>query len=708
MNRTGGRRQAWRLAVAVASIAAVLLGLLIATPAAADAPLPQLWASALPTQTPGGVPSVGETVTLTSGTYSPTPSSYTYTWYRDSLPIDGATSPQYTLSTADEGQFITWTVTANLDGYQPYVYGDDVGTVRGADTLTPVTQLAAPQVTGRPTVGVPITVTTPGSFNPADAEVIYQWLDADGQHSQTSPTFTPSADDGGSQLQLRYWVTGFLYRPYIGVLQLGQVVPSALTSTHPTIQGSPVVGSTLSANGGWNATPDSIDYQWLSNGVPIPGATSATYQTQNADVGNTISVQLTGHLANLDPLTVTATSTFTVTVPYPNPPQPTISGSPLAGESLTAVPGDWGEPNTTFTYTWYWNGSQVGVGQTLPVFGSEAGGTISVVVTGSAPGYGPTRSAMSASTGVVQRQPNPVLSVSISPARFQGNQVKASVVLRAGDADAGLTYTWLLDGFPIGATGQYYSPAFTDVGRKLSVEVSAVDSYYDMTPVVSNSEVVAAGYMGGAVTIVGSVRVGSTVSIDTSTWQPVPTTVHYEWFITTSDGTYGYEVLSRAPTFTIPAWALGHQLYVFVQGFKSGFITPPDIWYNTDNIPIGPGQFTSRTAPAISGLPTVGSRLTATPGTASPSSGDTVHYQWYSAATAGGTLSVIAGATSSSYVPTAAMLHRFLVLRVVTGRPSFSNLVVYSAETAAVLSPASQRVAHPPAQSHAGAGVADD
>ena len=54
----------------------------------------------------------------------------------------------------------------------------------------------------------------------------------------------------------------------------------------------------------WTAKPDRIAYQWLRNGVAIPGATAPTYLQRNADVGREISVRLTGY-RTADGLTTT-------------------------------------------------------------------------------------------------------------------------------------------------------------------------------------------------------------------------------------------------------------------------------------------------------------------------------------------------------------------------------------------------------------------
>jgi len=62
----------------------------------------------------------------------------------------------------------------------------------------------------------------------------------------------------------------------------------------PVIQGVPTVGFVLYAqNGLWCYSPISYSYQWLRNGVAIPGATRQFYTLQVADAGTYISVQLT-------------------------------------------------------------------------------------------------------------------------------------------------------------------------------------------------------------------------------------------------------------------------------------------------------------------------------------------------------------------------------------------------------------------------------
>lgn len=59
-----------------------------------------------------GTPEVGETLTVTDGTWDNTPTSYGYQWLRNGVVIGGETASTYLLAPADEGATIRARVTA--------------------------------------------------------------------------------------------------------------------------------------------------------------------------------------------------------------------------------------------------------------------------------------------------------------------------------------------------------------------------------------------------------------------------------------------------------------------------------------------------------------------------------------------------------------------------------------------------------------------
>jgi hypothetical protein len=91
-----------------------------------------------------------------------------------------------------------------------------------------------------------------------------------------------------------------------------------------------------------------------------------------------------------------------------------------------------------------------------------------------------------------------------------------------------------------------------------------------------------------------------------------------------------------------------------------------------------PGANSVAQPPVISGLPHVGKPVTATPGTwaVAPAS---VDYQWYAAGTA------IAGATSSTFVPTEAQLDQPLTVRVTAHADGYEPETASSSPTSPVV-----------------------
>ena len=75
--------------------------------------------------------------------------------------------------------------------------------------------------------------------------------------------------------------------------ELSKILPPVNTSA-PAVTGTGVVGNTLSCTqGNWTYAPTSYSYIWLRGGVPVTGATAATYVLQAADSGTNVSCRVT-------------------------------------------------------------------------------------------------------------------------------------------------------------------------------------------------------------------------------------------------------------------------------------------------------------------------------------------------------------------------------------------------------------------------------
>ena len=132
----------------------------------------------------------------------------------------------------------------------------------------------------------------------------------------------------------------------------------------PTITGNATAGQILTAAPGtWSGTtPITYTYQWLkcdsagNNCASIPGETTNHRAVDSGDVGHRLRVRVKA--TNADGST-SATSAASAVIAASgsgapvNTKEPSISGSTVQGQTLTANPGSWsGASPITYTYQW--------------------------------------------------------------------------------------------------------------------------------------------------------------------------------------------------------------------------------------------------------------------------------------------------------------------------------------------------------------------
>lgn len=119
-------------------------------------------------------------------------------------------------------------------------------------------------------------------------------------YQYTPPTLTPATPPPVSPLVVRRIATdavGDVYEYVPPDLVKRSLPPPPTNSTPPAIvivTGGGAVGSQIVRNNpGTFVPPGPYTNQWLSAGVPIPGATAVSYNAQASDVGNMISLIVT-------------------------------------------------------------------------------------------------------------------------------------------------------------------------------------------------------------------------------------------------------------------------------------------------------------------------------------------------------------------------------------------------------------------------------
>jgi len=258
-----------------------------------------------------GTVMVGQTLTATPSGYNPTPTTYSYQWYRGTIgnasswqAISGATGKQYTVKTDDLGKSLQIRVNATKAGYTfataPWVATTKLQLVVGTTGTV--------QVTGTAQMGQRLTA-TPSGYSPTPT-YSYQWYRGTvGSASSwqaisgaTGSQYTVAAADVGQNLQVRVNGTkvGYTYAaaPWVAT---AKVQPIVGVSGTVTITGTAKVGQWLTATpSGYSPVP-TYSYQWYRGTVGSPnswqaisGATAKQYKVTTADVGRNLQVRING------------------------------------------------------------------------------------------------------------------------------------------------------------------------------------------------------------------------------------------------------------------------------------------------------------------------------------------------------------------------------------------------------------------------------
>ncbi len=239
-----------------------------------------------------------DTSTLADGDGLPDESGFRYTWQADFTSIPNATMRTYTLTPAEIGKRILVIVRyTDGQGRAENVFSELRGPVVGTNT--------PPTISGVPATTVAedseYLFTPTGMDADSDDTLVYAitvtpaW--ADFNPATGALTGTPTNDDVGI-------TTGIVISVTDGIIAAPLELPAfdlTVTNTNDpatgavTISGIPVMGTTLTADTSALADddglpePSTFTYQWLANGLEIPGATGPTYTLTPDEVGQTIS-----------------------------------------------------------------------------------------------------------------------------------------------------------------------------------------------------------------------------------------------------------------------------------------------------------------------------------------------------------------------------------------------------------------------------------
>jgi len=324
-----------------------------------------------------GQPIGGHDLTASPGTWTGSPTDYSYTWRRCSpsspdtcSDIAGATAATYTVTTDDSGLTIRVHVTATNAG-------GDSDPAESAPTAPAVGGIPAnvdpPDFSGDPVIGHTL-FATPGNWTNSPDDFAYQWfacnpatLDCPDIPGATSSTYLVTPADAGRFIGVEVTASNLAGASDPADSDaFGPVVPDPPESvTDPAIAGVAQVGVPLMASPGtWTNSPTQFSYLWfrcqnasLDGCEPIDGATASSYTPTSVDSGRVLIATVVATNAGGDSDVAVSAPTAVVLPPASllrpsNLTKPQVAGNPRVGTALIGLVGVWTNNPTDYTFEW--------------------------------------------------------------------------------------------------------------------------------------------------------------------------------------------------------------------------------------------------------------------------------------------------------------------------------------------------------------------
>jgi len=600
----------------------------------------------------------GQTLTVSTGSWSNSPTSYVFQWFRSNTAISGATSATYLLQAADAGTSLYARVTAVNSGGSATAQSNTTGLISGAAPDTTPNPFSFTDVAGAAlsTLYTSNTLIITGIDAPAPISI------TGGTYTLNNgaPTSAPGTVVANDSVTVKITSAATNSTSANAVLTIGGVSDTFTVTTAalgapintalPSVTGSPVQGQTLTTtNGTWSNTPTSYTYQWFRDSTAIPGATASTYILGAADIGTVVHAKVTATNAG-GSTTVQSNVTSTITA---SPTTPAVVWATTGNGADVVISGAWNQTasrnGTSIPYRSAKSATSQNAGlRYVEVFVNTAGSCAIGVCNASAdmenyPGsdnFGasyPSDYGFFYKGGVALGTATPglygdgaVIGVLVD---FAAHTMKTN--LNGGAFSAPVDISSLgTDVFIAGGMSPNPFASVLTLNATLTYPLPSGATEWNGAapppPAPVNTT---------APAISGTATEGRTLTVSNGTWSNSPTSYAYQWF-------RGATAIPGATAFTyvLTSTDVGSTIQAKVTATNTGGSAQASS--NTTPI-VAMGAPVNTVAPTVSGTATQGQTLTTTNGTwtgATP----TFTYQWFRATT------VISGATATSYVLQAA------------------------------------------------------
>ena len=306
------------------------------------------------------------------------------------------TGNTYQLTFEDLGLTLQFRVIQGAQGYQTQT--TTVGSIAVASSVS-LPGYSAGRLDSANSFASLGTLTSPGSRLVAtktqwssNVRVSGFWFSSDGGAISTKSSYIVALTDVGATI--RYVEVGVAPDGSVSYRISAPLVAKANTfdsSASPKITGTLVMGSRLKATVENTWSPGTkYTYQWLLNGVAIPGEKTQNYVLGVNQVGNSVNVRVCGSKAGFETKCETSLQGGVVakgTLVATADPSITTSAAKV-GAVIRGNPGKW-VSGTAFTFRWLRDGIEIpGLAEaTYIVTKDDSRHSISFKVTASKPGY---------------------------------------------------------------------------------------------------------------------------------------------------------------------------------------------------------------------------------------------------------------------------------------------------------------------------------
>ncbi len=429
-----------------------------------------------------GKPEVGKTLGCSTGTWTGSPTSYEYQWWRDEggteIELSSKTS-NYTVVEADVGNALLCAVTATNAGGSTTRVSEPVVVAKAG---TPPKNLSRPEVSGTPTPGHELTCSQ-GTWSGNPSQFTYQWVRDKGSSEEdvlelgTSSRYSVVSADAGQKLTCDVTAISSEGKGEAASLEVRVSGIKPHATYPPEVVGGSHVGEVLTCvRGEWEAQPKpTFAYKWFRAGAEIKGAAASTYTIQAEDRGFHLSCVVTA--TNIEGSGEAESASVRIPGEPPIPTkEPVIEGNAAPGETLTCGKSEWsGAPTPSLKYQWLIGGVAVDDQTTeFKVSSAQRGLQVECEVIaenteGKASGF--------ASVRIPGKAPEPLVFPRVTGAPALGQTLTCEPGIWEGKPPPVFRYQWMRDGAALpGATAGTYVVEPADQGHLLSCNVTAINT----------------------------------------------------------------------------------------------------------------------------------------------------------------------------------------------------------------------------------------